>query len=93
MLGSLLKLSQLTSWGGMLVLPVVAPAFVTGLPAPKWVEDVLLIFPTTHAMRMAIDALSQKPIFGDTWQSILVLAIWAVAVYAITFWTLSRREI
>ncbi len=93
LLGSLLKLSQLTTWGGVLILPVIAPAFVTGLPAPDTVENVLLAFPTTHAMRMAIDALSTTTVFGDTWLSILVLAAWAVAVYAVTLWTLSRREL
>ncbi len=93
LLGSLLKLSQLTTWGGVLILPVIAPAFMTGLPMPGAVEDVLLFFPTTHAMRMAIDALSTTPIFGDTWLSVLVLVAWAVAVYAISLWTLSRREV
>lgn len=93
LLGSLLKLSQLTTWGGVLLLPVIAPAFMTGLPMPKALEDALLVFPTTHAMRMAIDALSATPVFGDMWLSILVLLAWAVAVYAFTLWTLSRREV
>lgn len=93
LLGSLLKLSQLTTWGGVLILPVVAPAFVTGLPLPNAVENVMLIFPTTHAMRMAIDALSTTTVFGSIWLSVLILTAWAVAVYTISFWTLSRREV
>ena len=93
LLGSVLKLSQLTTWGGVLILPVIAPAFATGLPLPSTVADVFMAFPTTHAMRMALDSLSESTIFGDTWLSVLVLVAWAVAVYAISLWTLSRREV
>ncbi|MCO5178109.1 MAG: ABC transporter permease [Thermomicrobiales bacterium] len=92
LLGSILNLSQLTTWGGVLILPVVGPAFVAGIPLPDVAEKILQVFPTTHAMHLAVDSLAETPIFDTTWLSIAVLAAWAVVVYAVSLWTLSRRE-
>ena len=92
LLGSVLNLSQLTTWGGVLILPVVGPAFVAGIPLPGIAEKILQVFPTTHAMRLAVDSLAGTPIFNTTALSIAVLVAWAVVVYGFSLWTLARRE-
>jgi len=92
LLGGLFNASQLNTWGGLLLLPVLFPAFVTGLPVPKPIEIGALLLPTSHATRIAVNGISGEAIFDNIPLSFGVLALWAVAGYGLLFWRLSRRE-
>jgi hypothetical protein len=92
LLGGLFSASQLNTWGGLLLLPVLFPAFVTGLPAPRPVEIVALLLPTSHATRISVNAIAGEAIFDNLWLSFIALAIWAIAGFSLLLWRLSRRE-
>ncbi len=92
LLGGLFNATQLNTWGGLLLLPVLFPAFVTGLPVPRVIEILALTLPTSHATRIAINGISGEAIFNNLWFSFLVLALWAIAGYGLLLWRLSRRE-
>jgi ABC-type multidrug transport system permease subunit len=92
LLGGLFNATQLNTWGGLLLLPVLFPAFVTGLPTPRVIEIAALTLPTSHATRIAINGISGEAIFNNLWISFLILALWAVAGYGLLLWRLSRRE-
>jgi ABC-type multidrug transport system permease subunit len=92
LLGGLFNATQLNTWGGLLLLPILFPAFVTGLPVPRVIEIAALALPTSHATRIAINGISGEAIFHNLWLSFLVLALWAVAGYGLLLWRLSRRE-
>src|SRR5690606_14401268 len=78
LLGATFSATQLYSWGGFLILPFFAPAFIVGTPAPDGVMAVALLFPTGHAMRLAANGLSGETIFSDLALPLLVIALWAV---------------
>jgi ABC-2 type transport system permease protein len=92
LLGGTLKVTQLTAWGGVLVLPVIVPAFMAGLPVPHWADILILLLPTTHGMRLAVDGISDTTIFGEWWLSFVVIIIWGIITYGATLWALSRRQ-
>ncbi|HEX5163779.1 MAG TPA: ABC transporter permease [Thermomicrobiales bacterium] len=92
LLGGLFTASQLNTWGGLLLLPVLFPAFVTGLPVPRALELIALAIPTSHATRICLNAISGEAIFDQLWLSFVVIALWALAGYGLLLWRLSRRE-
>src|SRR5690606_32608621 len=50
--------NKVNTWSGVIILPIVAPAFIVGLPIPDILETILNIMPTTHAMRLFVNSLS-----------------------------------
>lgn len=84
--------TQLNTWVGFLVFPVVVPAFVVGVGGPRALQIVLDLLPTSQAMKLMINGLDNHRYFTDLWLSFLVLAVWAIAAYALLLWTLQRRE-
>ncbi len=92
LLGSLFNATQLNTWGGILLLPVLFPAFATGLPAPRAVEIAGLMLPTSHATRIALNGLSGDAIFNNLGLSFLAMGAWAVTGYGLLLWRLSNRE-
>jgi hypothetical protein len=59
---------------------------------PDGVEAASLLFPSSHATRLAANGISGEAIFSHAWLSMLVIALWAVAGHALLLWRLSRRE-
>jgi hypothetical protein len=92
LLGGLFNATQLYSWGGILILPFIAPAFVVGIPAPEGVIAAALVFPSSHAMRLAANGMAGEPLFAHAALSMLVLTAWIVAGFGLLLWRLSRRE-
>ena len=92
LLGSIFNASQLNTWGGLLLLPIMFPAFTTGLPLPRGVEIASLLLPTSHATRIAVNGLAGEAIFDNLPLSFLALAAWAIAGYGLLLWRLSTRE-
>lgn len=92
LLGGLLSPTQLNTWGGIMIVPLLIPAVVVGLPAPGWLDAVLTLVPTTHGARLVVNGLSEDPLFTRAWLSALVLMAWCAALYALLLWRLGHRE-
>jgi ABC-2 type transport system permease protein len=93
LLGGLFKsANQLNTWGGVVLLPVVAPAFVVGLPIPGWLQTIFDFLPTSQAARVMLDSMMNQSYFGQTWLSFIVIIIWALAAYALLVYRLARQE-
>lgn len=84
--------NQLNTWGGLLLIPVIAPAFIIGLDAPKIVTTAIWLLPSSQATRVIINAVSGQAIFPSLWSAFLVIAGWVVVAYLLLLWRLSRRE-
>ena len=93
LLGGLFKTAgQVYTWSSVLLLPIIGPAFVAGLPVPDALDVALRAFPTLQGMRIMTNGLAGKPLFGDLWISYAVLLAWVLVAYGALAWRLSRRE-
>lgn len=84
--------NQLNTWSGIILLPVIAPAFTVGLGAPELVDRIASLFPTGGATKLILDSASRESLFSDSLTSFLVVIAWGVAAYAALYWQLSRRQ-
>ncbi len=84
--------NQLNTWGGVIILPLLAPAFAVGLGLPGWLQTIFDAFPTSQATKVMIDSMTGEPFFGQTWLSFLVMALWLAAGYALVVQRLSHHE-
>lgn len=84
--------NQLNTWAGVFLIPVIAPAFMVGIPLPDSIETVLLFLAPSQSMRLAVNGMTGSAVFPDVWLSILVLIIWAVVTYALLGLRLARRQ-
>ena len=93
LIGGIFKSAQqVYSWSSVMLIPVIGPAFVVGLPIPDALDALFRVLPTSQGMRILANGLAGKPLFTDLWQAYLVLIVWAVATYGLLAWRLSRRE-
>ena len=93
LLGSLFRnANQLNTWSGFLLMPVIAPVFLVGLPVPDRVEAVLSALPTSQATRLALNGLSGQALFADPWLSFGVVIAWGVVAYLLLLSLLQRRQ-
>lgn len=93
LLGGLFKTAgQVYTWSSVLLLPIIGPAFVAGLPVPDALDLALRTFPTFQGMRVMTNGLAGKPLFGDIWISYAVLLAWVAIAYGLLAWRLARRE-
>ena len=93
LLGALVRsVNQLNTWSGIPLLVVIMPVFFVGLGLPQWVDTAMSALPGSQAMKLLVDGLSGRTIYGDSWLSLAVIAGWAVVIYAVLIRTLSRRE-
>jgi len=92
LLGRTMSANQLNSWGGVLLLPVIAPAFIIGTPAPDWLTAAANLTPTAMGARLAINGLAGETLFASAWLSVLGLLIWTVAGFGLLTWRMNRRE-
>ena len=93
LLGGMFKTaSQVYTWSSVLLLPIIGPAFVAGLPVPDALDLALRAFPTFQGMRVMTNGLAGKALFADIWISYAVLLAWVAIAYGALAWRLSRRE-
>ncbi len=91
LLGGLFKsANQLNNWGGLILIPVIAPAFIIGLWSPGWFEYVIEALPVSQGMKLAVNGMSGEAIFANIWLSYAILAGWIVIFYAALVFRLSR---
>lgn len=92
-LGSLFRTqTQLSTWSGLFLLPLLAPAFTIGFPTPPFVNAILFVIPTSQTMRLGVNAFAGREVFGGEALSFAILAVWTVAAYGFLWWWLLRRE-
>jgi hypothetical protein len=84
--------NQLNTWSGVILLPVVAPAFTVGLPVPDLVDRLVSLFPTGSGTKLLLDSASNESLYSGTAGSFLVIVVWGVVAYALLYWQLSRRQ-
>jgi ABC-type multidrug transport system permease subunit len=91
LLGGLFKsANQLNNWGGLILVPVIAPAFIVGLWSPGWFQYVIEALPVAQGMKLAVNGISGEAIFSSIWMSYLILAVWIVVIYSALIFRLSR---
>lgn len=91
-MGITLSTATLTSWGGIIILPAVVPAFANGFPLPGWADALIQALPTGSGARLALNSISSETLFDNQWTLWLVLAAWCVASFALLSWIMQRRE-
>ena len=93
LLGGVFKTAaQVYTWSSVVLLPVIMPAFIAGLPVPEVVDLALRPFPAFQGMRVMTNGLAGKALFNDVWISYLILLAWIAVAYGLLAWRLSRRE-
>lgn len=92
LLGRTLSANQLNSWGGVLLIPVISPAFIIGTPAPDWLIQAANATPTAMGARLAMNGVAGEAIFAKAWLSVLGLLIWTLAGFGLLGWRMARRE-
>lgn len=92
LLGALLTANQMNTWGSLFLFPIILPPFFLGMPLPDVVRMLIWILPSTQAMQLILNSMSQQPFFAHAWLSYLVIAAWGVVGYGALLWRLSRRE-
>jgi ABC-2 type transport system permease protein len=84
--------NQLNTWSGLFLLPIIAPAFVVGLPGPDIIAQVAKLTPTGAAMLLFMNSATEEPVFSGGLQAFVIIVAWAVIAYALLLWQLSRRQ-
>jgi len=93
LLGGLIKTqSQLNTWSSVVILPLLAPAIIVGLPTPPIVNAIVYLIPTAQTMRLGVNAFAGRQLFAGQWLSFAILIGWAIAAYGLVWWRLSRQE-
>jgi ABC-type Na+ efflux pump permease subunit len=93
LLGGLFKsANQLNNWGGLILMPIIAPAFVIGVWTPGGFQYLIEAIPVAQGMKLAVNGMSGEAIFGNIWVSYLILAAWIVIFYAALVVRLSRMR-
>jgi ABC-2 type transport system permease protein len=93
LLGGLMRTqTQLNTWSTVALIPLLVPAIIAGLPVPGWAEAIVSIIPTAQTMRLGVNALAGRQLFGAEWLSVAIILGWAVAAYGLVWWRLSRQE-
>ena len=83
---------RLTSMGELDVVTAARDLPLGELVSLAGVSAIALFFPSSHATRLTANGIAGEALFAHAGWSILVLALWAVAGYALLLWRLSRRE-
>jgi ABC-2 type transport system permease protein len=93
LMGGLFKsANQLNTWAGVLLGPVIAPAFIPGTPLPHMLQTIAGLCPPGAAMKLLANAVSHEQIFHDNALSIVVLVFWSVVIYALLIARLNRLQ-
>ena len=84
--------NQLNTWSGLILMPVLGPAFAIGLPVPDPIEAIAELTPTGAGMKLLMNSAADERIFSGEVASMIIIVIWGVAAYALLLWQLSRRQ-
>lgn len=84
--------NQLNTWSGVILIPIIAPAFIVGFGGPPALRILMDVLPTSQAMKILINGLENKAYFTNIWLSFLVIVAWGVVAYILLLWSLRRRQ-
>ncbi|MGD9712441.1 MAG: ABC transporter permease, partial [Thermomicrobiales bacterium] len=70
--------SQLNTWSGLVILPILAPVCLIDTGLPDRIQQVASLFPTGAAMKLFIDSATDLPVFDEGVISLLVVAVWGI---------------
>jgi ABC-2 type transport system permease protein len=90
--GLLKSANQLNTWAGIFLVPVVAPAFIIGTPAPETLLTIAGLSPTGIATKLLLDSATGERLYSGTIQSLVIMVLWGVAAYLLLAWRLARRQ-
>lgn len=82
---------KLNTWMGLLLFPILTPAFLAGANLPPVADGILQALPTTQGMRLLVDGALDHDVFGNHLLAVAVLAAWALAGFALLSRILQRR--
>jgi ABC-2 type transport system permease protein len=93
LLGSIFRnANQLNTWSGIILLPVIAPAFAIALPAPQIVTTLAESTPTGQATKLMLNGVSGERLFSNIAIPIAVICLYGVVAYVLLLWDMRRRE-
>jgi hypothetical protein len=93
LLGSVFRnANQLNTWSGIILLPVIAPAFAVALPAPQIVTTLAESTPTGQATKLMLNGVSGERLYSNIAIPIAVICLYGVIAYALLLWDMRRRE-
>jgi ABC-2 type transport system permease protein len=93
LIGSLFRnANQLNTWSGVILIPVVAPAFAVGIPAPDFVRSLAAVTPTGQAMKLLLNAATGEKLYSNVAISIAIILLWAAVAYALLLGDMWRRQ-
>jgi ABC-2 type transport system permease protein len=93
LLGALCRtVAQLNNWSSIPLLLLLMPVFFASLALPSIVRAILDALPSVQAVRLLIDSLSAKSVYGNWLISFAIMAAWAVVGYGLLIRSLARRE-
>ena len=84
--------TQLNTWSTVALLPLIVPAFVSQVPLPAWAGAIVFLLPTAQTMRLGMNALAGRQLYGAEWLSVAIILGWAVVFYGLVWWRQSREE-
>jgi ABC-2 type transport system permease protein len=82
---------KLNTWGWVIVMPVIAPAFVVGLDPPGWADAICQALPTGQGMRLMVDGALPEDVFGGVGLALVVFAVWGAGGLLLLSRLLARR--
>ncbi len=82
---------KLNTWGWVIVMPAIVPAFVVGVDPPGWVDAICRAVPTGQGMRLMIDGALPSDVFGGLGLALVVFAVWGGGGLLLLSQLLQRR--
>jgi ABC-type multidrug transport system permease subunit len=93
LLGGLFKsANQLNNWGGLILMPIIAPAFIIGVWEPDGLQYLIEAIPVAQGMKLAVNGIAGEAIFANIWIAYAILAAWIVVFYSALVFRLSRMR-
>lgn len=92
MAGIFKSANQLNTWSGVMMLPVIAPSFVIGIPAPDSLQRAAAALPTGAAAKLMMNAMADERVFAGNAAAFAIIVAWGAVAYALLLWQLSRRQ-
>jgi ABC-2 type transport system permease protein len=82
---------KLNTWGWVLLMPFLAPAFLAGASLPGWADALVQLTPTGQGMRTLTDGTLDHDLFGDLGVAVAVFVVWGAGGLLVLARLLQRR--
>jgi hypothetical protein len=83
---------QLNTWAGLIMLPLVAPAFIVGIGLSSRADTLAGLLPTGAGMRLMLDSQERSLESSQVAASFTVMAVWALVAYVLVTVQISRKR-